>query len=213
MTIQSKIDLSGQFGPARHQGLRSTCTAFATSDLNRSVAGAPGELSPEFLYHSAGMLMPGWAPGKGVFPWAAMDALRSTGQPLEVDFPYQAQDPTATVAPTAPASKPMFKSDLAGHSEIMQSVVDRLNDGHPAALVVRVTDTFYVPANGVVDAAGGIVPNSTHVVLATGWGTSDTTGRHLRVRNSWGAGWGDRGYAWLPEKFVDLHVIEAFGRK
>lgn len=213
MTIQSKIDLSGQFGPARDQGLRCTCTAFAASDLNRSVAGAPGELSPEFLYLSAGALMSGWAPGKGVFPWATMNVLRSIGQPLEADCPYQPQDPTTAGAPTAPVGKSMFKSDLATHSEVMQSVVDRLNDGHPAALVARVTDTFFVPTNGVVDATGGIVPNSTHVVLATGWGASATTGRYLRVRNSWGTGWGDQGYAWLPEKFVDLHVIEAFGRR
>ncbi|UVH57184.1 hypothetical protein NWF24_30825 [Variovorax paradoxus] len=187
--------------------------AFTASDLNRAVSGAGDMLSPEFLYSSAGTLTPGWTPGMGLYAWAAMDAIHAIGQPFEVDYPYKASDPATAATPTAPAGKPMFTSDLAGHSSSMQSIVDRLNDGHPVGLVIRVTDTLYTPVGGVVDASGGIVQGFYHAVLATGWGESKATGRHLRIRNSWGPMWGELGYAWLPEKFVDLHVLEAFGSK
>lgn len=213
MSIQSRIDLSEKLGAARHQGLRSTCTVFAASDINRVASGAPGDLSPEFLYSSAGMLIPDWSPGDAIYVWAALDAIRSPGQPLEVDYPYQDAHSAVAVAPDPPEGKAMYTSELAGHSELMQNVLDRLNDGHLVGLVIRVTDKFFEPSNGLVDASGGILPDVTHVVVATGWGISSTAGRHVRIRNSWGDGWGDRGYAWLPEKFVDLHVLEAFGRK
>jgi hypothetical protein len=214
MTIQYKVDLSAKFGQARHQGRRGTCTVFAASDVNRVVSGATADLSPEFLYMSAGMLMPNWKVGEGIFPWAAMDAIRKPGQPLETDYPYQATHPAVAAAPVTAGGVAMYCSDLGGHSEVMQDVLDRLNDGHPVGLVIRVTNGFYTPmADGVVDAKAGILPNSTHVVVATGWGDSSASGRHVRIRNSWGTGWGQQGYAWLPEKFVDLHVIEAFGRK
>jgi C1A family cysteine protease len=32
----------------------------------------------------------------------------------------------------------------------------------------------------------------------------------LRVRNSWGAGWGDRGYGWLPYRYVTGHLAADF---
>jgi hypothetical protein len=182
--------------------------------VNRVVYGATADLSPEFLYMSAGMLMPNWKVGEGIFPWAAMDAIRKPGQPLETDYPYQATHPAAAAHPVTAAGVAMYCSDLGGHSEVMQDVLDRLNDGHPVGLVIRVTKGFYTAmADGVIDAKAGIVPNTTHVVVATGWGHSTFTGRHVRIRNSWGTGWGQQGCAWLPEKFVDLHAIEAFGRK
>lgn len=213
MTIQFKLDLSGPLGLARNQGSRGTCMAFAASDLNRTTAGAPDYLSPEFLYMSAGLLMSQWTPGDGLFTWAAIQAIHAPGQPLESDYPYQAENPATATVPIARAGKPMFTSDLAAHSETMQDIVNRLGVGYPVGLVIRLTDSFCTPSNGVVDARGSIYPNAYHAVLATGWGESKTSGRYLHIRNSWGMAWGDNGYAWLPEKFVALHVLESFGRK
>lgn len=212
MSILSKMDLSGQFGPARNQGQRPTCMAFTASDLNRATCGANGDLSAEFLYICAGMLMPDWSIDAGIHASAAMEVIRTSGQPFEVDYPYQASHAVAATAPSVPAGKQMFKSDLSGHSEVMQCIVGRLNGGNPVGLVIRITDSFCAPVNGVVASSGLIVPNTYHAVLATGWGESLSSGRHLRIRNSWSSQWGDAGYAWLPETFVDLHVLEAFGR-
>lgn len=213
MSIIAKVDLSGHFGPARDQGRRGTCMAFTGSDLTRAFCAETQDMSPEFLYICAGSMAHNWQIGEGLTAEEAMAALRAVGQPYEVDFPYQPSDPVAIAMPTSPPGKAIFTSDLLGHSAAMQGLVDRLNDGHPVGLVIRLTDSFDLPLNGVVSATGLLIPDEYHAVLATGWGQSSSNERYIRIRNSWGAKWGDGGYAWLPEKFVDLHVLEAFGRK
>lgn len=49
------------------------------------------------------------------------------------------------------------------------------------------------PEKGVIHAEGDVVGG--HAYLITG---VDTVRRRLRVRNSWGLEWGDKGRAWLP---------------
>ena len=44
-----------------------------------------------------------------------------------------------------------------------------------------------------------------HLVIKNQPGGPQTTGAFL-IRNSWGTGWGDHGYGWLPYDYV-LHSI------
>lgn len=69
MPVQAAVDLSNSLGPARCQGQRSTCMAFAMSDLNRAASGAPEVLSAEFLYRAAGALT-------RLEPWAGLTGHR-----------------------------------------------------------------------------------------------------------------------------------------
>lgn len=213
MPIQAAVDLSGLLGPARCQGQRSTCMAFAMSDLNRAAAGAPDVLSAEFLYRSAGALSPGWAPGDGLRTVEAIQATHVPGQPLEIHFPYENADPVGVDHPVPPAGQPLFTSQFAHRSCAMQAIVGALDQGHVVGLVTRVTIGLFTPAGGVVAHDVNVIPHQYHALLAVGWGLATDSGvRHLLVRNSWGDGWGLAGHAWLPEPFVQLHVIEAFGR-
>lgn len=52
---------------------------------------------------------------------------------------------------------------------------------------------------------GGI---AGHVLLIVGY---DDTTRMFRVKNSWGASWGDRGYAWLSYDFVTSGAVYQAG--
>jgi hypothetical protein len=212
MPIQVAVNLAGGLGGARSQGARSTCMAFAMSDLNRMASGAPGVLSAEFLYQSAGAITPGWQMGMGLYSTQAMMIAKSPGQPLEVDFPYQTQEIQVVDAPSPPAGKALYSSDLASSVHVMQVVIDKLNSAKPVGLVIRVTPGFQRPTQGVVAHGRDAYPNAFHAVIAVGWGVHEVTSeRHLLIRNSWGEGWGLSGHAWLPEEFVDLHVLEAFG--
>lgn len=212
MVIQPVVDLSAALGPARDQGPRSTCMAFAMSDLNRIKADAPDVLSAEFLYQAAGALIPGWRPGLGLFTSAAIQAISSPGQPFETEFPYQASEPTGVGTPTVPVGSRLFSSQVRVRHNTMQSVINGLAQGAPVGLVTRVTPGLFKPAGGVVAHETLSIPDAYHAILAVGWGTEPTSGsRYLLIRNSWGSTWALAGHAWLPEPFVDLHVLEAFG--
>ena len=212
IAIVPVVDLSALLGQARHQGLRSTCMAFAMSDLNRVTADAPDVLSAEFLYQTAGALIDGWRPSEGLYTWAAIRAISSPGQPLETAFPYQTKEPTGVGAPSAPPGARLFGSQVSTSHNTMQSVIDGLAQGVPVGLVTRMTQGFFNPVGGVVAHETQARPDEYHAILAVGWGTEPTSGsRYLFIRNSWGTGWALNGHAWLPEPFVDLHVLEAFG--
>ena len=211
MPIQIVVDHSGTLGLVRSQGQRSTCMAFAMSDLNRSVAGAGDVLSAEFLYQAAGALTPSWTSGMGLRSTEAIMATQSPGQPFEIHFPYQPYDPTTVAMPVPPTGQRLFTSKIGAQNRRMPSIVTELSRGKLVGLVIRVTQGLFNPIGGVVPLENAAIPDQYHAVLAVGWGTHQTGIRYLLIRNSWGAGWGLSGYGWLPEPFVNLHVLEAFG--
>lgn len=213
MPVNTIVDLSASLGPARNQGQRSTCMAFAMSDLNRSACGAPEVLSAEFLYRAAGALTLGWVPGNGLRTVEAMQATLAPGQPLEAHYPYEVADPTTVNHPVPRAGRALFASHFKHCAGAMQAIIGTFDQGQVVGIVTRVTYGLFSPAEGVVAHDVNVIPNQYHAMLAVGWGISTDSGvRHLLVRNSWGEGWGLAGHGWLPEPFVQLHVIEAFGR-
>ncbi len=61
----------------------------------------------------------------------------------------------------------------------------------PVVVATPWASSWFHPVNGVLPAFDRVVGG--HAILAVGW---DATG--LRLRNSWGAGWGQRGEATMP---------------
>lgn len=67
----------------------------------------------------------------------------------------------------------------------------------------------------MVDGIATVENNSSsvtlgnHAVLAVGAGVSNQR-NYVKVRNAWGLGWGDDGYAWLSEEFLFENALEIF---
>ena len=52
-----------------------------------------------------------------------------------------------------------------------------------------------------------------HAVVAIGYDDSRKIGKHkgaLKIRNSWGTGWGEVGYGWLPYAYVEAGLATDF---
>src|SRR4029077_20778085 len=87
-------DLREKFGPARDQGTRPTCLAFAASDAHASYRPAPFiRLSTEYLFFGAVQRGNPPDPNKPVNLNAIRNALKVDGQPIETECPYLAAIP------------------------------------------------------------------------------------------------------------------------
>jgi hypothetical protein len=213
MSFTVHHDHSATFGPIRNQGKRPTCVAFAMSDLSRYYSNS-SVLSAEYLYQSAANLTPGWKPGDGTYISHAVAATATPGLPDDAFFPYQPGEPLLPLqklpVPTPPAL--LYSSTFAdGPISGAAYVKAQLAAGHPVGLVIKLTTDFYKPNAGIVAYSPMVVPKQRHAIVATGYGTHNVSSEpYILIRNSWGTAWGDKGYAWIHETYIDSHTVNAF---
>jgi hypothetical protein len=86
----------------------------------------------------------------------------------------------------------------------LAAILASLDAERPVMLLSSLSASFFQPSGeGIVDPANDEMPDPSlrHAILAVGHGLID--GRSvILVRNSWGAGWGVGGHAWLTENFL-----------
>ncbi|HEY8869604.1 MAG TPA: C1 family peptidase [Candidatus Limnocylindrales bacterium] len=225
--LPPSIDLRAGFSPIEDQGNLGSCTANAgVGVLEYFEQGATGrhlDASRLFLYKATRNLM-GESGDTGAFLRTTMQALVLFGVPPEEYWPYDVtafdNEPTAfcyafgqsyrTVqyyrldSPDVPDRETLLariKTNLAaklpsmfGFTVYSSYVESRTNGG-----------AFPYPLAGERRVGG-------HAIVAAGYddtkriqgiaaGAPETTGA-LLIRNSWGTGWGDGGYGWLPYEYV-----------
>lgn len=208
--MQVGYDLSGRLGPARDQGLRPTCLAFATTSAHEVLHALNEPLSPEWLYYHA-VSLAGDPPDAGSKLGTTAVVLAANGQPFDAHWSYQT---TASAGTWGPPSVPSQIFRAAGQISAVDvdAICIRLNKDIPSVIALRVDRTFdqwqQVEGEAVLSNAPPPYNNdSAHAVLIVGHGVLSGS-RFLKVRNSWGVGWGINGHAWVSEKYV---IARAYG--
>ncbi|SNZ10384.1 Cysteine protease, C1A family [Persephonella hydrogeniphila] len=225
-TIPSKIDLRGWCSPVENQGSLGSCTAHAGVGLieyfERRAYGKHIDASRLFLYKTTRNLLH-WTGDTGAFLRTTMGAMVLFGVPPEEYWPYTTAKPDFDREPPAfcysfaqnyQAIK-YFRLDPPGTdlNLLLRKIKILLSFGWPSMFGFTVYSSisqarysgeipFPCPRERIL---GG------HAVMAVGYDDNkkikntncgvETKGAFL-IRNSWGTGWGDNGYGWLPYDFV-----------
>lgn len=211
MTVTAATDLRAMFGPARDQSPRPTCLAFAASDAHAALRAGWDPLSAEWAYYHA-LVHDGRAVGGGTTLPAMLHTLEHTGQPLEQDWPYIAQDltPQDTWYKPPAGIATLHQRHGSNITALLATICAHLDNRAPVIVIMSVSPAFYSGGDNdfVIDSAEATIPQRLHAVVAVGYGTRSND-HLLLIRNSWGTSWGDGGHAWLSERYLTPRLTEA----
>ncbi|WP_244133611.1 C1 family peptidase [Burkholderia gladioli] len=174
-------------------------------------ANETSHLSVEFLCHHAAKAEENWEPGDGFTLDQVFTAVTSPGQPEESTYPYRpdAQDAPLQAPPVGLA--PLYRSPTNKRALALADVIALVRQGLAVGVVMAVTKSLFYPRDDIVEYDPYVIPDQFHAMVAVGVGAHRTTDEtHLYLRNSWGAGWGNQGHAWVPARHLQLHMQEGF---
>ena len=228
------IDLREWCSPIEDQGALGSCTAHAGVGVieyyERKSFGRHLDASRLFLYKVTRNLMK-MKGDTGAYLRNTMGAMVLFGVPPEEYWPYREdekefdQEPPAFCYAFAQNYQTVkyFRHDPPGTKaeEILRKVKGYLAKGHPAMFgftvynsIEQAEKTGRIPFPSPKEKIEG-----GHAIVAVGYDDKIKiknkygkieTGGALLTRNSWGKGWGEEGYGWLPYDYVLKGLAEDF---
>jgi hypothetical protein len=131
--------------PARNQGPRPTCLAFAASDAHAALRPGWVPLSCEYAFYQA-QRRATRPPSTGALLSAMLTGLRDDGQPEENGWPYLAAtslDAASWLPPTEVG--PLFGRNGEKSSPMTDRVIAELDQGRPVIILIVLSRSFYAP--------------------------------------------------------------------
>jgi C1A family cysteine protease len=225
LTLPEFVDLSYWFSSIEDQGSLNSCTAYAGIALleyaQHKSSGTYVDASPLFLYKVTRNLLQQTG-DVGASMRDTMKAMTAFGVCPEAYWTYDEtqfdHDPPAFCYSFAESYKALkyFRLDHGNidRSVLLAQIKVLLVSEIPCAFGFTLYDSAYEESN----FAMGHLPLPTnrdkviggHVVVAVGYhdrkiiknSNGDEFEGALLIRNSWGRGWGQGGYGWMPYEYV-----------
>jgi hypothetical protein len=208
--LPAKADLRPYMTRIEDQGRLSSCVANAVAGayeylVKRHQGDDAYDVSRLFIYYNARQVGGSEHEDQGAVIGDAIQSLSDHGACSETTWPYEEARVNETPSEQAyeegqafvvqdvqqvPTTLPAWKTCLAeGHPIIFGLLLFKSFDSHRKRGVVPVPS----PSEASRESHGG------HAMLCVGYSDPD---RVFVVRNSWGSGWGDGGYCYVPYDYM-----------
>lgn len=220
-TTTESVDYSNEMSPVKNQGSKGSCVGFAVSAvlewqqqqeyLKEKEAGSyytrdkkHYNLSEQWIYHKAKEVDEFPDDTSGTTIRAAMKVVNKQGVPPEHGWEYSDNSvgkPEFWAGSIAKWNKNKYYYRISNVDE-MKKVLDTIG---PFVMGVYVFIEMYYPENGYVAYPSN--PNNCyggHAIAIVGY---DDNRKVFKFKNSWGTGWGDNGYGYLPYSYVRYFSI------
>lgn len=212
--LPDKIDYTAQMTPVRNQGDEGTCVAFAcvvgvkeyqdSKEFKKYI-----ELSPRYLY-SICKKYDGIPGQEGTFPRVAMKVLFKYGVCLEACWPYRPHQRNYPCS-TAGAEAKIYRIKAYARLNTVLEIKRSLLVNGPFVAGVKVYSSWFTKK---ASKTGQIpMPKSQdeyeggHAICIVGY--DDKKGL-FKFKNSWGTGWGDKGYGYLPYDYIKKYCMDSW---
>lgn len=205
--VVNKVDLRPYTNQVEDQGPLGSCTGNAIAEAIEMLYNKNKkkvDLSRLFIYYYTRLIEGTVKYDSGAYIRNGIKSCNHYGAPLESLWPYNISKFRA--APSSVAVKDAAKRKITRYERAsnFDACIDALTNGYPVVIGFLVYSSFM--SSSV--ARTGIMPYPNtrsekllggHAVLLVGY---DNTNQRFIVKNSWGQGWGDRGYFYMPYKVI-----------
>lgn len=201
------VDLRPFCSPIEDQGNLGSCTGQAIAsaiELLNKRNGRYKDISRLFIYYYERLMLGTVNYDSGAY---IRDGIKTTfkyGASLESYWPYDIRK--YKQEPVTEAKSDAMKRKVTRYERVadFNGCIDALSNGYPVVVGFNVYQSFL--AMNVARTGRMIYPNTRreallggHAVLLVGYNKNNNT---FIARNSWGTGWGDKGYFYMPFKVI-----------
>eukprot|EP00286_Rhodomonas_abbreviata_P023608 CAMPEP_0181315888 /NCGR_PEP_ID=MMETSP1101-20121128/15608_1 /TAXON_ID=46948 /ORGANISM="Rhodomonas abbreviata, Strain Caron Lab Isolate" /LENGTH=406 /DNA_ID=CAMNT_0023423111 /DNA_START=39 /DNA_END=1259 /DNA_ORIENTATION=+ len=229
--LPEKVDLRPYLTDVENQANSNSCCANAVAGAYEYICkrvametgDTPGDISRLFIYYVGRKHdqvtwndNPQKKPkDEGMTLGGAISALQAKGSCLAEDWPFDLgvvnEKPPQECFEKATDFKISMAVKVPAEVEPMREC---LAEGFPIVFGLKLTQNFfYPPPSGIVKTPDPDDPKSAehglHAMLIVGYSDRQKV---FIVRNSWGTGWGDQGYAYLPYDYVCCDAFNFLGQ-
>jgi C1A family cysteine protease len=205
--LPKSIDLRRACSPVEDQGELGSCTANALAgnlEFLDLLDGVYDDVSRLFIYYNERVLERTVDEDAGASLRDGIKTLKKTGSCHEALWPYRIEDFAKKPSPRCYAQAKKHLIESYHRLETLTEMLTCLAAGYPFVFGFAVYESFQTQA--VARTGRVLMPRKDermlggHAVAAVGY---DQAEKRFLVRNSWGSGWGQKGYFTMPYEYLE----------